>query len=204
MDDSSDWKSRYDDTPLEELPWELGRPKEVVVRLIGGHQIIERELPVLDIGCGAGSNAVYMAAEGLSVVALDFVPKALEYTRKAAEGTGLEIELVNGDASHLPFKNETFGFILDIGCFHSLSEEDRAAYINEISRTLTRGGYFQLTTFSSHNDAPPPCSATAFNDDDIRDLFPHPKFDLVEIEHYEGENNSGNSRFYYTFLLKKV
>ena len=200
MNKYEDWITRYDEIPLEELPWEPGRAKDVVVRLMEGGRV-SRGSRILDIGCGAGSNTVYMAECGHRVVGLDIVPRAVTYSKERAASVGQEISLLLASAVELPFCGSVFDLIVDIGCFHSLPAEDRTGFISGIRRTLKEGGLYQLTCFSDQGT--PPEVASSFSDKEISSLFSKGFF-IVNTEDYEAESNCGDRHLFYTFLMERV
>jgi len=61
---------------LSELPWELGKPRQQLVKLVESG-IIKQGSRALDICCGAGTNTVYLASKGFVVSAIDISPRAI-------------------------------------------------------------------------------------------------------------------------------
>lgn len=96
-----------------------------------------RGAKVLDICCGSGMDAEYLARAGARVVALDISSGCLSRARTRAERYGLSYDLVRGDAENLPFGDNTFdyGFVHD--GLHHLTEPDRA--IKELARIARLG-----------------------------------------------------------------
>ena len=56
----------------------------------------------LDVACGAGRNALYLAANGYEVTALDISPVALDRGRRAAAERGLEVNWLCEDLDEDP------------------------------------------------------------------------------------------------------
>jgi SAM-dependent methyltransferase len=77
----------YKDTP----PWDIGRPQAEIVRLAQQGAIKGR---VLDVGCGTGENALYLAEQGLEVWGVDGAPQAIEQARAKATERGLSVPSV--------------------------------------------------------------------------------------------------------------
>jgi SAM-dependent methyltransferase len=86
MDDAREWDSRYVRT---ERVWS-GRPNGALVAEISGLE----PGSALDVGCGEGADAVWLALRGWRVTALDVSRVALERGRRAAADAGVEIEWV--------------------------------------------------------------------------------------------------------------
>jgi SAM-dependent methyltransferase len=87
----------------------------------------------LDLGCGTGDSSIYLAQHGWKVTGVDFVPKALEKAR--AKAGNLSIDFVQADVTQLSRAGIGTGFplIVDNGCLHNMSDDDRDAYVREVS-----------------------------------------------------------------------
>ena len=83
----------------------------------------------LDLGCGTGRDAVYLASQGWSVTGVDGVTQALEEARQRGAAAGVEVDWLQGDVTRLQDLGVRGGFdlVLDRGCFHGLSDGDRDA-----------------------------------------------------------------------------
>src|SRR3972149_12072790 len=108
-----DWDRIYREYPLETWGWELGKPRKTLVDLIESGKI--KQGKALDICCGAGTNTVYLAERGFEVSALDISKQAIKFAKQKAGKTKIEIQFVLGNFVTLPFKDEEFNFVLDIG-----------------------------------------------------------------------------------------
>ncbi len=133
------WEDEYNKTP----PWEVGHPQSAFVELFSSNELVLGK--VLDIGCGTGENAIFLAQNGFSVVGIDLVPSAIEKAKQKAKGLGLEINFSVGDALHLRFLPDEFDSVIDSGLFHIFDDKRRLAYIDQIAKVLRpEGGYFML------------------------------------------------------------
>ncbi len=97
----------------------------------------------LDIGCGTGVNAVFMARHGLQVTALDYVPEALSFAAARAERSGVKIEFVCADVTKFE-TSDKFNLILDSGCFHGFDEKLRLKYRAKLMEWLQVGAQYVL------------------------------------------------------------
>ncbi|UXA06027.1 class I SAM-dependent methyltransferase [Mycobacterium sp. SMC-2] len=93
-------------------------------------------LPVgsaLDLGCGTGDSAIYLAQHGWKVTGVDFVAKPLDKAR--AKAGNLPVDFVRADVTRLSQTGIGTGFqlIVDNGCLHNMSDADRDAYVREVS-----------------------------------------------------------------------
>jgi SAM-dependent methyltransferase len=124
--------------------WDTGiTPPEVVAIIEGAGAISPGR--ALDLGCGTGTNVIYLAQHGFEAVGVDFSPIAIQQARQKAKDTS-RATFVEGDVSqltHLGIQGP-FDFVLDIGCFHGLPAHSRQAYVQEVARVTRPGGLFMI------------------------------------------------------------
>jgi len=105
----------------------------------------------LDLGCGEGEHAVALAKKGWQVTGVDFVRKAIENAKGAAEKSGVaeKTEFLVGDVARLEkLKLPQYDFAFDIGCFHLLNEADQEDYITGVSSALKKNAVLLLYAFT--------------------------------------------------------
>ena len=128
---------------LTRPPWDTGiTPPELV-------SFIESSSPgrALDLGCGTGTNVIYMAQHGWEVTGVDFIPRAIRTARQKAEQAGVEVDFYVDSVTRLKRIRGTFDLILDIGCFHNLQEQERGIYIHNLKGLLNKNGTFLIYAF---------------------------------------------------------
>jgi cyclopropane fatty-acyl-phospholipid synthase-like methyltransferase len=125
--------------------WDTGiTPPEVVAAFAEG------DIPpgaALDLGCGTGTNVIYMAQQGRPAMGVDFVPRAIAMAIEKARQAGVaaQTRFQVGDVTHLPELGfPACGFALDMGCFHGLSLEQQGRYAAGLAAQLAPGGRFML------------------------------------------------------------
>ncbi len=191
-----DWDYIYRNYPLNELPWELGRPREILVRLVEEGTINPGK--ALDICCGAGTNTVYLAQKGFQVTGIDISPKAIEYAGEKAEHAKVKIRLMVCNFVELPFANEGFDFVFDMGCFHHAKPKDRNRYITGVHRVLRRNGHYLLVCFSEKNGH----AWNHFTKEEIIQFFTN-LFKIKRIEDVSSKEGDGATRYFYQVLMQK-
>ena len=138
------WSLIYERRSYRLLPWFRARPSEEVVEAVKSGFFPARS-EVLDIGCGAGSNLLYLARLGFRAHGIDISPKAIEVARARAGRAKLRIDVRVGDALNLPYPRGRFRAVNDRGCFHTLPIARRKEYAAELARVLRPGGAFLVT-----------------------------------------------------------
>ncbi len=141
---SSFFDTAYEGRP----PWDLGRPQRAVVELAEGGEILGS---VLDLGCGTGEHALYLAGRGHEVVGIDLAPRAIELARAKAQGRGLSVTFLVWDALRAHELGRTFETALDVGLFHSLDDQERSSYGRSLRPTLAPGGRAFVLCWSERN-----------------------------------------------------
>ncbi len=143
-EDRRRWGETYARTSYRDLPWFSPQPYGWIQRGVREKWIRPRAR-VLDIGCGAGTNAMFLARSGYRASGIDLAPGAIEAARRRAERAGLHVDFRVGDALRLPYARAYFGGLTDVGCFHTLPIPLRDAYAAELARVLHPGGTYLLS-----------------------------------------------------------
>jgi SAM-dependent methyltransferase len=101
----------------------------------------------LDLGCGTGDSSIYLAQHGWKVTGVDFVPKALDKAR--AKAANLSIDFVHADVTRLSQAGigRDFPLIVDNGCLHNMSDDDRDAYVREVSAVAAPDARLLIVAF---------------------------------------------------------
>ncbi len=120
-------------------PWELERPDSNLIEIIKKENILPCK--TLEIGCGTGSNAIWLAQNKFEVTGIDFSSLAIEKAKAKSQKQGVEVQFLVKDFFEPPKGEIDFEFIFDRGCFHSFEDkEDRLTFAENVSRHLKEGG----------------------------------------------------------------
>lgn len=174
--------------------WDTGvTPPEVVAAIERGDQRGKR---ALDLGCGTGTNAIYLARTGFQVVGVDYAAKAIAAAREKGKGAGMSAEFHVGDVTRLEFLRDPFDFVLDIGCFHSIEPSRRQSYAAGLARLTRPGALFMLYAFGPRMLLLRDVGVTA---DQVKQTFAN-DFALERIE--EGNDQGEITSAWYWFRRK--
>lgn len=103
--DHTDWNARY---AASELVWGA-EPNRFVAEALEG---VAPQGRALDLGCGEGRNAIWLATRGWQVVAIDYSEVALERARHLAAAAKVEVEWVLGDVTTFEPDSASFALVL--------------------------------------------------------------------------------------------
>lgn len=153
-------------------PWDSGVPPPELIEVIEGSHAFPQGRAI-DLGCGTGTNCKYMLEHGWDVTGVDYVARAIGAARKKAPGAKLHV----GDVTKLGELgvDGPFDLLLDMGCFHSLPETRRDAYVSEAARVAGPGATQLLFAFGEKGRGTPVATES-----EIRERFGK-DFDVVEV-----------------------
>jgi SAM-dependent methyltransferase len=125
-------------------PW-IGPARAELVELVESGVL--RPGRALDLGCGTGDNAIFLARHGFDVTAVDFAPAAIARARAKAADAGVHVRFVVDDLTRFSAVRGPFDVLVDYGSFDDLSERGRAAYVREVVPLTRSGTRFLLWCF---------------------------------------------------------
>ena len=99
---------------------------------------------VLDIGCGAGNNAIYLARSGFDVTGVDFSAKAIRIAKQKAHEAEVDVTFITLDALKIGTLGKRFDTIIDFGLFHNITGDNRKRYVRALSDVCVSKGHILL------------------------------------------------------------
>jgi ubiquinone/menaquinone biosynthesis C-methylase UbiE len=143
------WEKYY--STLRQLPERLKKPVPFLAKALPLFKRCKIK-SVLDLGCGAGRNSVYLAKKGFDVVGVDVSKSALTLANKWAKKEKLaNATFTLGTMVNIPFDDCHFDAVVSISVIHHGVKEDIIRTIAEVHRTLKKNGVF-LANIASIED----------------------------------------------------
>ena len=126
------------------LPWEMG-PRQQLVGLVESGRIAPGR--AIDLGCGTGANAVFLAQHGFEVTGVDFAAPAIEKARRRADAASVEVRFMVDDLTDLRNVNGSYDFLVDYGTLDDLDPRDRDLYLQNVVPLTHPGSRYLLWCF---------------------------------------------------------
>ena len=98
---------------------------------------------ILDLGCGTGRNANYLAERGNNVIGIEISKTALSLAKDRAQDLGVNVDYRLGDIGEkYDIEDDSIDIIIDVTSSNSLNDVGREIYLSEVNRVLKNDGYF--------------------------------------------------------------
>jgi 2-polyprenyl-3-methyl-5-hydroxy-6-metoxy-1,4-benzoquinol methylase len=137
----------YQRVPLDKIPWNSEMPPDALVELVRSGTV--RPCRTIDLGCGAGNYAIYLAGLGFDVTGIDSAPTAIKIARENAQKTGVSCTFIAADLlGDLHEVSGTFDFAYDWELLHHIFPEDRGTYVKNVYSLLNPGALYLSVCFS--------------------------------------------------------
>ncbi len=136
------WERKWEQTTT--FPWQVDEvPPELDVAVSSGW--VPPGVPVLDLGCGDGLSAAWLARRGHPVLGIDFAPAAVTRARERFGGVpGLAFDVVDVCRPGA-LADRTFGALVDRGCLSNVHPRLRADYAGNVAAWAAPGAPFLLS-----------------------------------------------------------
>ena len=201
----------YRDIPLDKIPWNSENPPDALVTLVRSGKI--QPCKTVDLGCGAGNYALYLAGRGFEVTGIDSSPTAIQIAQVNArkQGAACRFIVANllGDMHEVA---DTFDFAYDWEVLHHIFPEDRETYVKNVRKILNPGATYLSVCFSETDRQfggkgkfrKTPVGTTLYfsSEPELRNLFSS-HFAIRELKTIEVSGKYGSHYAVYT-LMKKV
>jgi methyl halide transferase len=175
-----DWDQRYQ---TGDLPWDSGIRSRELARVISEGEIAPCR--TVELGCGTGTNAVFLAEQHFEVTAFDLSPTAIERAKQRAEAAHVSVHFLEADLLKFNLDLEPFEFLFDRGCFHCARKVDLAGYRETLKKLSKPGTRYLLLTGNANeqneHEGPPRLQEQEIRED-LSELF---EVDFLREIHFE-------------------
>ncbi len=164
--------------------WDIGKPADELQKAVSEGKI--HPCRAVDLCCGSGTDAIYLARRGFQVTALDIAPTALSLARRKARAAGVSADWLLANVLAPP-NLAPFDFIYDRGCYHVVRDQNLAAYLETLRRLSRPGAQFLLLAARAEEEGPNR-NRSGVTEEELRfDLLP--LFDIEWLRQIRLESN---------------
>ena len=190
------WEQRYRE---DDCPWDTQVPSDELTARVPELRLTGA---ALEIGCGTGTNAIWLARQGLETLGIDIAPTAVARAQRKAEQAGVaNVRFVSGDAlERLPIPPGSIGFVFDRGCFHSVPAELRRTFADHVAEALAAEGYW--LTLCGNADAPERTGPPQLSAAEIVTAV-EPAFEIRRLQRIHFSNADGPTHLAWSCLMRK-
>ncbi len=201
----------YGNMAPESIPWNIEAPPDALTELVKSGKV--KPCKTIDLGCGAGNYAIYLASIGFDVTGVDISPTAIKLAKENAKKKGIRSRFIVADVlGNLDEVIETFDFAYDWELLHHIFTEERKRYVENIYRILNPRGKYLSVCF---NEKDPQFGGSGkyvetrigtilylSSVEELRNLF-DPYFSIKELKTIEIKGKSVTHLANYAFMEKK-
>ena len=121
-------------------PWDTGCPSLELVTAV--EERLLRPCAALELGCGTGANAVYLARKRFEVTAVEGSPLALERARLRSQQSNALIRFVLGDVFDFGRNGGRFDLVYDVGFYHFIRQTELGRFLDLLWWVTKPGSYY--------------------------------------------------------------
>ena len=192
------WDSRYRGTSRP--GWDKGSPSSHLEAAVEGGLIKPGRAVVL--GCGTGTNAIYLAKKAFDVTAIDIAPTALNLAQEKAQKADVKVRWLLADVLAPPEYVETFDFIFDRGCYHGVRRSNAQGYVKTVKRLSHSGTHVLILAGNANEErhyGPP-----RVREEELRGDFSS-AFDFVRLDtvHFDSVDPKKQGALAWSVLLRR-
>lgn len=195
----------------ENIPWNINTPPKLLKQLLENNII--KPCKTLDVGCGTGNYAIYLATQGFEVTGIDISEFAIVSAKEKAREKGANCSFIHTDILEGADKiSGTFDFIFDWFVLHHIFPKNRERFVQNIFRLLNPGGKYLSVCFSEEDInfgglgkyRKTPLDTTLYfsSEDEIKKLL-LPLFSVRELKTIAIEGNPNSHRVVFAFVIKE-
>jgi cyclopropane fatty-acyl-phospholipid synthase-like methyltransferase len=197
-----------------EIPFLVDKPDESLAAYVESGKIAP-PAEVLELGCGNGRNAFYLARKGFSVDAIDFSESAIRLAKANISRENNNPRFFRSSIFDQDYSGKRYDFVYDCGCLHHIAPHRRPGYLDLLKDRLSEGGLFGLVCFTTEGgsglsdlqvyEERSLKGGLAFTEERLRIIF-EKDFEILELRAMKEQASDSalfGLGFLWTVLLKK-
>ncbi len=201
----------YGNIPLENIPWNIESPPEILIDLITSGKV--KQCRAIELGCGTGNNVIYLCSRGFDCTGVDISETAIKIAENSAEEKNVKCNFITADVlGDMAELDGTYDFVYDWMLLHHIYPQDRDKYLANVYKLLKSGGTYLSVCFSEESQAfggsgkyrTTPLDTVLYfsSENEIKELF-QPLFEIEELTTVTIPGKNTQHKAIYTLLTKK-
>ena len=201
----------YAESPLNMIPWIYETPPKILIEIIDSGKI--SPCKTIDLGCGTGNYALYLASKGFTVTGIDFSSKAIEIAKRNANEKKVKCHFIIANVlSDLNEFEQKYDFAYDWELLHHIFPEKRQKYIKNVHNLLNPGGIYLSVSFcekdpyfggqGKYRETPIGTVLYFSSENELKELF-NPFFNIEELKTIEIRGKPVAHLVNYAFMKRK-
>lgn len=201
----------YGELPLKKIPWIYETPPAILVELVNKGKI--KPCKTIDLGCGIGNYAIYLANKGFTVIGIDISTTAIAIAKRNANEKNVKCDFliadILGDLSNI---GHDYDFAYDWELLHHIFPEKRQKYVATVYKILNTKGKYLSVSFSENDPCfggqgkyrETPLGTVLYfsSKEELRILF-KPYFKIIELKTIEIRGKPVPHIANYSFMERK-
>jgi SAM-dependent methyltransferase len=118
-------------------PWETGKPSSELQRVVAERRVAPCR--AIELGCGTGKSAVWLAEQGFDVLGVDLSRLAIQRARENPVRDGVRVRFLAADLLDFWELGGPYRFFFDRGCYHAVRLFDAGGYFRTLEQVLEPG-----------------------------------------------------------------
>jgi SAM-dependent methyltransferase len=194
----------------EDIPWNMEEPPEVLVSLVESGKV--KPCKAIDLGCGAGNYAIYLASRDFEVTGVDISSAAIKLAGENARSKGADCRFMAADLTGDLNIGEEFDFSYDWEVLHHVFPENREKYVDNVWKLLKPFGNYLSVSFcedspqfggtGKYRETPIGTVLYFSSERELEELFA-PRFKIIELKTIEVRGKFAPHLAVKAFLEKK-
>lgn len=154
------------------------RPNKLLLKI---YKNLPEKTEFLDLGCGQGKDAFFMAGKKFNVTAIDSSGVAIKQIKEGAKKKKYQLKAICQNIKSFAIKPKKFFVINSANSLQFLHKKDSLNVIQKIKKSILPGGFIIITSFTDKNP-PSKRRKSCFNKNEMKKLFS----DFKIIHYFEG------------------
>jgi SAM-dependent methyltransferase len=195
-----DWDEHY---KSGNPPWETGQPSAELRRVVAQESIIPGA--AIDLGCGSGINAIWLAQQGFDVTGVDFNELAIRQAQERATSAHARVNFVVADLLDFPDGFGPYRFFFDRGCYHAVRRDDVKAYLRTLEKITAPGSVGLVLTGNAKEPSPEGQGPPVVSEEEIRAELGS-LFEITRLREFRFDVNEklGTAPLAWSCLLRRA